>query len=79
MRYRLCHSNYEVDMRQEQLRELLTVREAADFLRVKVSTIRAWILQRRVVYVKVGGRVLLRRSDLEKLIESGIVPAKATS
>jgi excisionase family DNA binding protein len=66
-------------MRQEQLRELLTVREAADFLRVKVSTIRAWILQRRVVYVKVGGRVLLRRSDLEKLIESGIVPAKATS
>ena len=44
---------------------LLTVLEAAGILRLKPSTLRAWILKRRVPFVKLGSRVFLRRSDLE--------------
>jgi excisionase family DNA binding protein len=56
---------------------LLTVSEGASFLRLKPSTIRAWILRRRINHVKLGGRVLLRRCDLEALIARSIVPAKS--
>jgi excisionase family DNA binding protein len=55
---------------------LLTVSEGASFLRLKPSTIRAWILGRRINHVKLGGRVLLRRCDLENLIVESLVPAK---
>ena len=54
---------------------LLTVPEASAFLRLKTSTIRAWVLKRKVVHLKVGGRVFLRRSDLEALITASVVPA----
>jgi len=57
--------------------DLVTVREAALILRLQVSTIRAWILQRRVPFVKLGGkRVFLQRGDLEKLVAASVVPAK---
>jgi len=56
--------------------ELLTVPEAAGLLRLRVSTIRAWVLQRRVTFVKLGGRVFLRRTDLQALIDASVVPAK---
>jgi excisionase family DNA binding protein len=57
--------------------DLLTIREAALILRLQVSTLRAWILYRKVPFVKLGGkRVLFRRSDLEKLVASSVVPAR---
>lgn len=57
--------------------DLLTVCEAASYLRLKVSTVRAWVLHRKVPFVKLGGkRVFLRRSDLDSLIKASIVPAK---
>jgi len=37
--------------------ELLTVPETAALLRLKVSTIRLWLLQCRVPFVKLGRRV----------------------
>ena len=55
--------------------ELLLVPEAARLLRVRPSTIRAWILSRRVPYVKLGGRVCLRHADLEALIDQSVVQA----
>ena len=58
---------------------LLTILEAAGILRLKPSTLRAWILKRRVPFVKLGGRVFLRRSDIFALIESSIVPAQEAS
>lgn len=56
--------------------ELLDVKEAAAMLRLKVSTVRAWILARKLPYVKLGGRVLFRREDLEAFIAASLVPAK---
>ncbi len=56
--------------------DLLTLPEAASLLRLRVSTLRAWILQRRIPYVKVGRLVRLRRADVEALIERSVVPAR---
>jgi excisionase family DNA binding protein len=57
--------------------DLLTVVEAAGLLRLQVSTIRAWVLHRRIPFVKLGGkRVFFRRADLHALITRSIVPAE---
>ncbi|HUY13670.1 MAG TPA: helix-turn-helix domain-containing protein [Terriglobia bacterium] len=53
---------------------LMTVPETASYLRLKISTIRAWVLKRRIPYVKMGGRVLIRRVDIQGLIEKSFVP-----
>jgi excisionase family DNA binding protein len=55
--------------------DLLTVPEAAELLRLKPSTIRAWICQRKIPFVKLGRLVRIRRSDVEALIADGTVPA----
>lgn len=60
--------------------ELMTVKEASDFLRLRVSTIRAWVLHRQIPFVKLGGkRVFFRRADLEALIEKSLVPSTTQS
>jgi excisionase family DNA binding protein len=53
--------------------DLLTVAEASALLRLKPSTIRAWLLARRIPFVKLGGRVFLLRSDCLNLIENNVV------
>jgi excisionase family DNA binding protein len=57
--------------------ELLNVTEAANRLRLKPSTIRAWILNRRIQYVKLGGRVFIRKQDIDALIHGNLVPAES--
>ena len=56
--------------------DLLTISEAADLLRLRPSTVRAWLLRRKLPYCKVGRLVRIRRSDVEALINSSIVPAR---
>src|SRR5262249_31558213 len=56
--------------------ELMDVEEAAGFCHVKTSTMRSWVLQKKVTYVKLGRRVFLRKSDLETLIDASVVPAE---
>ena len=57
--------------------ELLRVEEAADFLNVKPSTIRAWLLRRMLPKVKVGERaVRIPREALENLIAENTVPTR---
>lgn len=58
--------------------DLLNVPEAATLLRLKPSTIRSWVCQKRIPYVKLGGRLVrFRRSDLEALIAGSVVPPLA--
>jgi excisionase family DNA binding protein len=59
--------------------DLLTIPEAANILRLKVSTIRAWVLQRKLPHVKLGRRVFLRRRDIESLIDASVVPARSSA
>ena len=59
-------------------RELLTVPEAAQFLRLQPSTLRAWILQRKIKFIKLGRRaVRFRRADLEAMIAGAVVQPEA--
>jgi excisionase family DNA binding protein len=52
---------------------LLTVEEAANALRLQESTIRAWILQRKIPFVRLGRRVFVRQADCDQLISGGLV------
>lgn len=51
--------------------DLLTRREAAEYLRVKPQTLALWACTGRygLRFVKVGGRVYYRRSDLDRFLE----------
>jgi excisionase family DNA binding protein len=56
---------------------LLTVAETAAVLRLSVSAIRAWILQRRIPYIKLGKAVRIRRADVDALIQRSVVTKEA--
>jgi excisionase family DNA binding protein len=56
--------------------DLLTVPETAVMLRLRVSTIRAWVLRRKIPFHRLGRRVMFRRSDLEAFIAGSVVPAR---
>ena len=49
---------------------LLTIREAAQYLAVSVSTLYGWVWQRRIPFVKIGRALRFDSRDLEKFIES---------
>ena len=52
--------------------ELLTVTEAAEAMALKSSTIRKWILERRIPYVRLGKRaVRIPRSWIKEQIHAG--------
>jgi excisionase family DNA binding protein len=58
---------------------LLTITEASAMLRLRPSTLRAWILRRKLAYCKVGRLVRIKRADVEALITASIVPAREES
>jgi excisionase family DNA binding protein len=53
--------------------QLMNVGETAAMLHLKESTVRSWVLKRKIPYVKLGGRVFVRHSDAEDLINSSVV------
>jgi excisionase family DNA binding protein len=57
---------------------VLSVPEAAKFLRVSESIIRRLIREHRIPYFQIEGRYLLYRPALEKWIEGNIVCADGT-
>lgn len=60
---------------EHQKTELLTIPEASAVLRLKPSTVRSWLLKRRVPFVKLGSRVFIRTEDCMALIKAGLRPA----
>jgi excisionase family DNA binding protein len=56
---------------------LLTVREFARALGLRDSTGRAWVLRRKVAYVKVGARAIrIPQSEIQRFLNAGFVPAR---
>ena len=49
----------------------LTVAEVAEMLKLNQQTVRNWIDQGSLPAIRVGRRVRIRRSDLERVIEDG--------
>jgi excisionase family DNA binding protein len=58
---------------KDNFHHLLSVEEAAEYLGLSKHTIRAWLIQRRLPFLKLGGRVLLRHEDLVAFVNSNVV------
>jgi excisionase family DNA binding protein len=64
-------------MERKLIVELLTVPEVAERLKLKESTIRAWLLRRRLSRVRVGARaVRIPATEIDRIIAEGSVPAR---
>ena len=61
----------------EKETQLLDISETAELLRLKESTIRSWILKRKIPFVRLGRRVFVRRAVCEELITKNEVAATA--
>jgi excisionase family DNA binding protein len=53
----------------------LTVAEVAELLKLNQQTVRNWIDQGSLPALRVGRRVRIRRSDLERVLEQGSTTA----
>ena len=52
-----------------------TVEQAAEELNISISTIRAWIAQRRIGYVRLGRAVRIPAEEILRVLERGFVPS----
>jgi excisionase family DNA binding protein len=57
----------------------LTVAEVADLLKLNQQTVRNWIDQGSLRALRVGRRVRIMRSDLERMLEEGYRAGPATA
>jgi excisionase family DNA binding protein len=55
---------------------LLNVKEAAYLLGLKPATLRAWILRRKIEFVRVGRAVRIPADAIAQFIERNTVPAR---
>ena len=53
----------------DPIETLLSVGRAAPLLGISVKTLRDWILYRRIDYVKIGTRVMIRPETIRELVE----------
>lgn len=56
---------------------LVTIRDAAQYLAVSVSTLYGWVYQRRIAFVKVGRALRFDIADLNKYIETNRTQSRA--
>ncbi len=59
------------------MEKLLSFEQAAEITGIKIPTWRAWANARKFPIVRLGRRIKIRESDLQKLIENGIIPGRA--
>ena len=57
----------------------LTVAEVAELLKLNQQTVRNWIDQGSLPALRVGRRVRIRRSDLERVLEAGATRTESSS
>jgi excisionase family DNA binding protein len=55
---------------------LLSVPQFADVLGVTPACIRRWILERKITTVKLGRLIRVPSSEVERLVSSGLRPAR---
>ena len=71
--YSKCYNKGIVETLMDKL---LSFEEAAVLTGIRVPTWRAWAAKRKIPIVRLGRRVKVRESDLQKLIESSLIPAR---
>lgn len=50
--------------------DLMSKKQASEFLRCSLATVNRLILKKKLVHYKIGGRVLFEKGDLVKFIEA---------
>lgn len=55
---------------------MLTIEQAANQLGLKPSTLRAWVIRRKISYLKIGRAVRVPEKEIERLIRESTVPAR---
>jgi excisionase family DNA binding protein len=55
---------------------MLTVSEAARILGLQESTLRAWVMRRRIDYLKLGRSIRIEQAEIDRLLEQARVPRK---
>ena len=58
------------------MKNLLTVAETAEALNIKIATVRAWLLRRKLPRVNCGRAVRIPADAIAQFIERNTVPAK---
>ena len=53
-----------------------TVTEAAQILGLSVHTIRAWIADRRINYLRLGRAIRVPREEVERLLRTALVASR---
>jgi excisionase family DNA binding protein len=53
----------------------LSVEETAKAIGVSPHTVRAWLRQRRIPYLKLGRRVLMDQADVQRFLDANRVEA----
>jgi len=56
--------------------ELLTVQEAANYLKASTRTLRTWRDDKLISYSKIGAKIYYRESDLEQFLKNHVIKAK---
>jgi excisionase family DNA binding protein len=56
--------------------KLLTVAEAAEALRIKRATVRAWVLRRKINSFRVGRAVRIEEAEVQRVLSEGLRPAR---
>jgi excisionase family DNA binding protein len=56
--------------------ELMNFKEGAKELGLSIHTLRLWTRQRKIPFVRLGRRVLLRREDMEAFVNRNLINPK---
>ena len=70
IREAMGHDGDQATSTQDSHKPYLTVKEAADFSRLGLSTLRLFIRKQELKALQVGSRVIIKRTDLEGFLES---------
>ncbi len=54
----------------------LTVRQAAEALSLSEHTVRAWLANRKLGYVRLGRAIRIPAAEIERVLNGGWVPAR---
>ena len=50
------------------MNRLFTVEETKEIFRISRSTLYRWVMEKRIPYIKVGGRLLFKPSEIDRLL-----------
>ena len=57
---------------QPALSELLTAGEAAEYLRISEWTLRHWVSDKKIRFIKIGGAVRFKKAHLDRFLQDNV-------